>query len=307
MLIRRPAGLVLALVGVIAAGVSGVRGQRAAAEAPAPLPSFAEPAISPDRAEIAFVSGGDIWTVPAAGGDAHLLVAHEANESRPLYSPDGLRLAFISDRSGGGDIYVLTLATGNLARITSDEGLDRLDNWSRDGKWIYFSSSSHDITSTNDVYRVQAEGGTPMPVSADRYTAEFFAAPAPDGQHLAFSARGNAASQWWRNGHSHLDESELWLVDISATPGAASSPYEQLTKRGAKQLWPMWSADGKTLYYVSDRSGAQNIWALSVSGRQDTQVTKFTDGRVLWPTISYDGRAIVFERDFEERIRRHGN
>ncbi|RPJ84241.1 MAG: hypothetical protein EHM13_05280, partial [Acidobacteria bacterium] len=56
-------------------------GQGGGAADPAPLPSFAEPAISPDRSEIAFVSGGDIWTVPAGGGDARLLVAHEAAES----------------------------------------------------------------------------------------------------------------------------------------------------------------------------------------------------------------------------------
>src|SRR6185503_12476587 len=77
------------------------------------IPSFAEPAISPDRSEIAFVSGGDIWTVPAAGGEARLLVSHPANESRPLYSPDGHKLAFISNRTGNGDIYVLAFESGD--------------------------------------------------------------------------------------------------------------------------------------------------------------------------------------------------
>ena len=56
-----------------------------------------------------------------------MLVAHDANESRPMYSPDGAKLAFISDRTGGGDIYVLTFATGALSRLTFDDGLDRLD------------------------------------------------------------------------------------------------------------------------------------------------------------------------------------
>src|SRR5437762_813682 len=110
------------------------------------LPSFTEPAISPDRSEIAFVSGGDIWAVPAAGGEARLLVSHSANESRPLYSPDGKRLAFVSNRTGGGDIYILTFATGDLRQITFDDGPEQLDSWSRDGRWIYFSSTSHDIS-----------------------------------------------------------------------------------------------------------------------------------------------------------------
>lgn len=275
--------------------VSGaaVRTQRAVDNEPAVLPSFAEPSISPDRSEIALVSGGDIWTVPVAGGDARLLISHEANESRPLYSPDGSKLAFVSERSGGGDIYVLTLATGALQQITFDDGPERLENWSRDGKWLYFSSTSRDIASMSDLFRVRAEGGTPMQVGADRYTSEFFAAPAPDGQRIAFSARGNSAAQWWRRGHSHLDESELWLLHDGPTP-----KYERVTERGAKSMWPMWAPDGKTLFFVSDRGGPQNVWTVTPGGAPK-QVTRFTGGRVLWPTISYDGRAIVFERDFE--------
>lgn len=254
------------------------------------LPYFTEPAISPDRAEIAFVSGGDIWTVPVAGGEARLLVAHPANESRPQYSPDGKKLAFISNRTGGGDIYVLTLATGDLRRLTFDDGNDQLDGWSRDGKWIYFTSSGKDIAGMNDVLRVNSEGGTPMQVSGDRYTSEFFSAPAPDGKTLAFAARGNSAGQWWRKGHSHLDESELWLLHDGGK-------YEQIVERGAKSQWPMWSADGKTVFFMSDRSGAQNLWSKAIGG-QARQLTKFTSGRVLWPTISYDGKTIVFERNF---------
>src|SRR5678816_237144 len=175
-------------------------------------PYFTEPSISPDRKEIAFVSGGDIWTVPSEGGAASLLVSNPANESRPIYSPDGKQLAFISSRTGNGDIYLLNLATGDSRRLTFDDGFDQLDGWSRDGRWVYFSSTSRDIGGLNDLYRVSSLGGTPLPVSADRYTNEFFCAPSPDGKTLAFSARGIASGQWWRKGHSHIDESEIWLL-----------------------------------------------------------------------------------------------
>lgn len=259
-------------------------------------PYFTEPALSPDRKEIAFVSGGDIWTVPATGGVASLLVSHTANEARPLYSPDGRQLAFISSRTGNGDIYILTFATGDLKRLTFDDGLDQLDGWSRDGRWIYFSSTSRDIGGLNDLYRVSPSGGTPMAVSADRYTNEFFCAPAPDGKTLAFSARGIASGQWWRKGHSHIDESEIWL--LRAFDGGAGT-YERVTAPGgAKELWPMWSGDGRNLFYVSDRSGAQNIWTIT-PGRSDARrLSNFNDGRVLWPSISYDGREVVFEHNF---------
>ena len=150
------------LAGLLIVGLAHMHpaaGQRSTEPPPQQqLPSFAEPAIAPGRAEIAVVSGGDIWTVAAAGGEARLLVSHEANESRPMYSPDGTRLAFVSDRTGAGDIYVLTLATGAVRQVTFDDGLDRLDGWSRDGKWLYFSSSARDIASMNDIYRVSLDG-----------------------------------------------------------------------------------------------------------------------------------------------------
>lgn len=248
-----------------------------------------EPAISPDRKEIVFVSGGDIWTVPASGGAASLLVSHPATESRPVFSPDGKRLAFVSNRTGGGDIYVLDFETNDLKRITFDDALDNLDAWSRDGKWLYFSSTSRDIAGMSDIYRVAATGGTPMTVSNDRYTSEFFAAPAPDGISFAFSARGIANGQWWRKGRSHIDESEIWIKN--------GENYEQIAPGGAKQLWTMWSADGSRIYYVSDRDGAQNIWTKPLKG-QEKELTDFKDGRVLWANISYDGRQVVFERNF---------
>ena len=252
-----------------------------------------EPAISPDGSEIAFVSGGDIWTAPANGGEARLLVSHPANESRPLYSPDGRRLAFISTRTGNGDIYVLTLDTGDLKRLTFDDSNDQLDAWSADGNWLYFTSSSRDISGMNDIFRVRLDGGTPMQVTADAYTNEYFSAPSPDGGAIAFTGHGFGFAQWWRKGHSHIDESEVWLMHFGPKP-----TYEQISLGGAKEMWPMWSKDGRRVYYVSDRSGAQNIWVRELGG-QTRQVTSFTDGRVLWPSIAYDGRTIVFERNFQ--------
>jgi tricorn protease len=265
---------------------------------PAAAPALAEPSPSPDHREIAFVSGGDIWTVPFGGGEARLLVSNPATESRPLYSPDGMQLAFVSNRTGNGDLYVLTLATGDTRRVTWDDGNDQLDGWSRDGKWLYFSSTSHDIAGMSDVYRVRATGGTPMIVAGDRYATEYWSAPSPDGSTIAITARGMPFAQWWRHGHSHLDESEIWVVHEVGTGSAGTPRYEAVTTGGAKSGWPMWSPDGATIFFVSDRSGSENLWSRSATGGEAKQLTRFTNGRLLWPAISADGMDITFEREF---------
>src|ERR1044071_195240 len=148
------------LVLLLLSGVRIAPAQTAAAAAKAePRPFFYGPSISPDRKEIAFVSGGDIWTAPAEGGEARLLVSHPATEMKPLYSPDGRHLAFISTRTGNGDIYVLDFASGEVRRVTFDDGGEQLDAWYSDGKWLYFSSTARDLGASNDVYPVAGAGG----------------------------------------------------------------------------------------------------------------------------------------------------
>lgn len=262
------------------------------AAVPAPSPALSQPAVSPDATELAFVSGGDIWSVPTSGGEAHLLVSGAATESRPLYSPDGKRLAFVSTRTGGGDIYVLDFASGQLKRITYDDGFDALSAWSHDGKWLYFNSARDNVGGMDGVYRVRVTGGTPMPVSLEAYRNEVDAAPSPDGSQIALTGEGMGGFQWWRHGHSHIDEAAIWLLNDDG-----SHHYTRLTPDDARAQWPMWAADGKSLYYMTDRDGTENIWQVDRNHKL-TETTHFARGRVLWPTISSNGKRIAFERAF---------
>ncbi|OOG58555.1 hypothetical protein B0E47_04010 [Rhodanobacter sp. B05] len=257
--------------------------------------AMSQPSVSPDGGQIAFVANGGIWTVASGGGNAHLLVADDGGaDSRPLYSPDGKQLAFQSDTGGeGSGIYLLDLASGTLRRLTWADGNNQLDAWSRDSQWIYLSSSRDNVGGMAGVYRVRASGGTPMPVSMESYRNESMAAPAPDGASLALVGGGMGDWQWWRHGHSHIDQGAIWLLRDDG-----SHQYTRLTPDDARTEWPMWAPDGRALFYMSDRSGAENIWRMPLGGGSEAAVTRFTDGRVLWPSLSANGRVLAFERDF---------
>lgn len=167
--------------------------QAAVDAAPVVEASNSQPEISPDGDRIAFVSDGAIWEVSVTGGAAHLVVADKGAGSRPLFSPQGDKLPFVSDATGGGDIYTLDIASGKLTRVTYADGRDELSGWSHDGQWIYFSSSRDNAGGFNGVYRVSAAGGTPIPVSLETYRNEEQGVPSPDNATIALVGQGLGA------------------------------------------------------------------------------------------------------------------
>ena len=76
------------------------------------------PAISPDGRTVAFEYQGNLWKVPATGCVATALTVGEAYNSVPVWSPDGSRIAFASDRNGNFDVYVMPAEGGEATRLT---------------------------------------------------------------------------------------------------------------------------------------------------------------------------------------------
>ena len=141
-----------------------------------------------------------------------------------------------------------------------------------------------------------------MAVSADRFTQEYWTAPRPlIRTPCVHRDRAARRRDWWRKGHSHIDESQIWLAHI----GGAVPHYEAVTKDAANNAWPMWSGDGRRCTSCPIASGSENIWATPVARRRRARaVTSFKSGRVVWPTIAYDGKTIVFERNFGDLVAR---
>jgi len=255
-----------------------------------PQPYLRSPCLSPRGHRIAFSYAGDIWVVPRKGGEARLLTSHPEYDDCPRFSPDGRSLAFTSYRTGNGDLYVLSLANGTLRRLTYHDGENLLEAWSPDGQWLYFNSGQEMIGS--EIYKVSLAGGTPIRVLGDPYEAYYHVALSPDGRRMAFNNNGD---RWWRRGPNPNAPSDIWVADEPSRP----RNFRKVTDYAGRNLWPLWDAAGEGLYFVSDRGGTENLWYQSLRpGAPARQVTCFRDGRVLRPSISANGRWIVFQRDF---------
>jgi len=252
-------------------------------------PYFRTPTISPDGAQVAFIYAGDIWLVSIEGGDAERLTANPAGHSSPRWSPDGAQIAFSSNRTGQGDIYVLPLAGGDLRRVTYHDTASVVEDWSADGQQIFFSSTREQQGSA--IYRVAAEGGTPIRWISQPYETINSLAVSPDGRTLAFN---NSRDRWWRRGPNPYGGADIWTVGNSAGAG----DFRKIIAYAGMNRWPLWAPDRQGLYFVSDRDGMENLWFQPLEGAPAHQLTDFGEGRLLWPAISRDGRTIVFERDF---------
>jgi Tol biopolymer transport system component len=120
--------------------------------------------LSPDGRTLAVQSGlsggtADIVLIPVSGGSPRTLVANGANNFNVRWSPDGSRLAFLSDRTGNQDVWVVDTAGGAPTDLTNWPGREGAPEWSTDGRSIYFTSD-RDARPLADLWKIPATGGT---------------------------------------------------------------------------------------------------------------------------------------------------
>ena len=257
-----------------------------AACAQEPIRFARTPDISPDGKFVAFSYLGDVWVVESVGGTARQLTRHIAHDVGPVFSPDGRTIAFSSNRHGNYDVYLIPTQGGKAKQLTFDSAADIVTGWSPDGKHVLFASTRDTAFPPGfGLYSVPADGGRVKRVSAGEAREGVYS---PGGDQIAY-VRGPGT--WYRKGYRGSSNDDIWICN------ADGANNRRLTDFTGQDNSPMWSADGKHIYYVSEVKGTPaNIVQQDVAGTKKPQlVTSHKDEAVRKARISGNGDWIVYE------------
>ncbi|OYV96426.1 MAG: hypothetical protein B7Z68_05690 [Acidobacteria bacterium 21-70-11] len=233
------------------------------------------PAISPDGQTVAFSYKGNLWKVPSSGGVATPLTVSEAHNTMPVWSPDGTKIAFASDRYGNFDIFLMPAEGGDAKRLTFHSADEMPTSFTPDGKAVLFTAAILDSAANAqfptpaqpELYEVSVNGGMPEQLLT---TPAMYAVFDRAGRRLAYSDQKGYEMEWRQHDTSSFAR-DLWLYD------AATGTHTELTGPGADNRQPVWSPDEKSLYFLSERSGTFNVWRLDLADPQHpVQVTSHT-------------------------------
>jgi tricorn protease len=277
--------LSLALAGTAAAPIVG----RTALAAP--LKFMRDPHIA--HGLIVFAYQSDIWIAAADGANPRRLTAHPANDWSPRFSPDGQQVAFSSDRTGNADVFVVPVTGGEPRQITFFTGADEVRYWTPDGRGILMTTARSSHPFRSPFYVVPIDGGIPTPMGMDAARAGMIR---QDGKLVVFTRENKGES---RKGYRGNNSADLYVLDLGTQRiTQLTDPSLDTFREHVQDGHPMWGADG-LIYFVSERSGIYNLWRMRPDGRGAAPVTTFRSGGVKWPSMSPDGRTLIFTQDYE--------
>ena len=259
------------------------------------------PAISPDGTTIAFSYKGDIYSVPATGGEARQLTTNAAYDSHPIWSPDGKKIAFESDREGSLDVFVIDAKGGSPTRLTTNSGSETPIAFA-DNDHVLFSSSLMPTAKSiifasstfPQIYKVSTKGGRPELFST--LSMEDISI-AKNGDILYHDKKGYEDA--WRKHHKSPIARDIWLD--------SKGKFTKQTTFAGEDRTPVWASDQQSFYYLSEQDGTFNVYRRSINGKSDTQITHHKGNPVRFLTASdndllcygYDGEIYTIKEGAE--------
>jgi tricorn protease len=257
------------------------------------------------KGKVAFSYLGDIWVANENGTDVQRLTDNTARDQFPRFSPDGQWIAFSSNRDGNYDVYVIPAAGGKPRQLTFHTADDSVVGWTPDGKKIVFTSNrgAGVFPTVATLWEIPMDGGIEAPVPTDWGA---WASYSPDGRKMAFTRH---PATWSRKHYRGSYAADLWVEDLAA------KTFTRLGNPDYKgnMLWPMY-ANGGEIYFVSNElpnekniqfggpevmKSVNNIWKIADKpGSKPVKVTNHGDGNLFFPSISADGKTIVYEDNF---------
>lgn len=233
-----------------------------------------DPVWSPDGRWIALSMRGDIWKVPAGGGEAVALTQGPAWHFEPAWSPDGSRIALSMDVDGNLDIGVVSADGGEVERLTTDRRVDVQPAWSRDSRHLYFVSARG---GNFDIYRYGFADQSETPFISDPRD-QIQPAESPDGTRLAYVSpvRGR------------LGTGGIWVKPLAG--GEAALVHYEETEYRTK---PEWTPDGQAILYSSDEQGSNDIAIVPAEGGNPVMLTADAMHEFA-PAIAPDGSRFAF-------------
>lgn len=212
--------------------------------------------------------------VPSDGGDAKQLTFHEAHDYMAVWSRDGKKIVFASDRYGNFDIYEMDALGGPAERLTFHSNDEYPYTFSADNKSVIFGGIRQDLAQHRqypamyqpELYQVPMQGG---------HIDQIFTIPA---EYVQISANGKTmiyhdkkgGENEWRKHHLSSVTRDLWKYNVEADTHTMVSSFE------GEDRQPVFNENEESVYYLSEISGTFNVHKLSLSNpNQDEQLTNF--------------------------------
>lgn len=266
-------------------------------------PDAAKPASLPPSGAILFSSlaprGWDVY-LAGVGAEARRLTDHQALDYNASFSPDGQRIALVSERDGNLELYSVNRDGSDLKRLTSDFALDDHPAWSPDGNKIAFCSTRQPASMPgkpwNAIYVMNADGSDVRRISP-KDAPDYSPAWSPAGDWIA-CASGEGTPRAPRE-TAQAGGADLYVMKPDG------SERKLVVKNGG---WPAFSADGQSLYFhrvvgaetkspdsegqAAKQQEKWGIWRVNVDGSDLERITP-ADVEAYTPRVSADGKWLV--------------